>query len=148
MCSLHLTSLRSTDHNAKGCEQATAAYVARHMKPRLPLRGLTFDYQGYRDNRGAVSLPLERTPPAPAQLSRVAGVAVVHLTSSTTTGSAAAAAAAGGGGGGETPERIDELRRLVEARCPVASTLSAAGCRLDITWRMATADDAFDDDDE
>jgi hypothetical protein len=49
------------------------------MTPRLPLRGLTFEYRGYRDNRGATSLPLDQSPPAPAKLLRVAGVAVVHL---------------------------------------------------------------------
>ena len=73
-----------------------------------------------------------RPPPwlrAPAQLSRVAGVAVVHLA---------------GPDASEPAERIDELRRLVEARCPVASTLAAAGCRLDITWRAATREDAYE----
>lgn len=102
------------------------------MKPRLPLRGITFDYRGYRDNRGAVSLPLDRTPPAWARLARVAGVAVVHLSPS------------GGGKPREPPERIDELRRLVEERCPLASTLAASGCRLDIQWRAATDEDAFE----
>ena len=37
----------------------------------------------------------------------------------------------------ETAERVDELRRLTEERCPVASTLRAGGCELDVRWRLA-----------
>jgi hypothetical protein len=44
-----------------------------------------------------------------------------------------------------TVERIDELRREVELRCPVANTLLAAGCRLDIEWRMAGDGDEEED---
>lgn len=71
------------------------------------------------------------SPPAPARLTRVTGVATVHL-------SPRAACP-------EPAERVDELRRLVEARCPVANMLEAAGCRLDIEWRAARDRDMFDE---
>ena len=105
-----------------GCEQATAAFVARHMTPRLALAGLTFEYVARRDERGATSLPLHAPPPVPARLTGVTGIATVHLVR---------------GAGPETAERVDELRRLTEERCPVASTLRAGGCELDVRWRLA-----------
>lgn len=103
-----------------GCEQATAAYIARHMKPRMMLRGCTFDYVALRDDRGATALPLDATPPAPARLMKVSGTATVHLDEGT-----------------ESEERIEELKRLVEARCPVANTLASGGCHLDVHWVLA-----------
>ena len=103
-----------------GCEQATAAYCARHMSPRFPLKHVHFTYAAARDDRGATSLPIIEPPPVSARMQRVTGTAVVHLSR-----------------GAETPERVDQLRRLVEARCPVANTLVAAGCELDVQWKLA-----------
>ena len=37
-----------------GCEHATAAFVARQMKPRVNLRGVHFDISAERDERGAI----------------------------------------------------------------------------------------------
>ena len=34
-----------------GCEQATAAFVARHMQPRMDLLKIEFNYCAERDNR-------------------------------------------------------------------------------------------------
>merc|ERR1719443_1036734 len=58
-----------------GCEQATAAFAARHMEPRLRLEGIDFAYEAERDPRGATALPLGAPPPAPARLLAVTGVA-------------------------------------------------------------------------
>ena len=103
-----------------GCEQATAAYCARHMQPRFPLKHVHFTYAAARDDLGATSLPITEPPPVSARMQRVTGTAVVHLSR-----------------GAETSERVDQLRRLVEARCPVANTLVAAGCELDVEWKLA-----------
>jgi hypothetical protein len=32
------------------------------MTPRLPLRGISFEYCGYRDDRGATALPIDQPP--------------------------------------------------------------------------------------
>ena len=71
-------------------------------------------------DRGATSLPIIEPPPVSARMQRVTGTAVVHLSR-----------------GAGTPERVDQLRRLVEARCPVANTLVAAGCELGVQWKLA-----------
>lgn len=104
-----------------GCEQATAAFVARQMKPRMALRGIAFEYAAARDDRGATSLPLHAPPPVSAGLGRVRGTATAHLAE----------------GKSETRERIEELKRLVEERCPVANTLASGGCELSIEWVLA-----------
>ena len=108
-----------------GCEQATASFVARQMRPRLPLAEIQFLYRAERDNRGAVALPLGDAPPeVPARLSRVHGVATVTLND----------------GESETRERVEYLRRQVELRCPVANMMAAAGIELDIEWVLAAED--------
>ena len=50
-----------------GCEQATAAYVCRHLSPRVRLESIDFRYEAERDPRGALHLPLAEDPPAPAR---------------------------------------------------------------------------------
>ena len=112
-----------------GCEQATAAFVARHMKPRMALRGLTFRYNAVRDDRGATSLPLDVHPPISARLQEVSGTVIVHLEDKTKT---------------ETKERVEELKRHVEMRCPVANTLASAGCELNIDWILAEPGTVFE----
>lgn len=109
-----------------GCEQATAAFVARHMRPRLRIEGIDFQYEAERDPRGATALPLGAPLPAPAQLLLVKGVAQVKL----------------GEGDGDVDARraaVQELGAAVQARCPVAQTLLAAGVRLDVKWELARA---------
>eukprot|EP00793_Prasinoderma_coloniale_P003316 PRCOL_00005951-RA len=100
-----------------GCEQATAAFVARHMQPRMDLLKIEFNYYAERDNRGAVALPLDEEPPVAARLTRVWGTAAVDVR------------------GDEPPERIDELHRLVSQRCPIANMFAAAGVDMDgVVW--------------
>ena len=117
-----------------GCEHATAAFVARHMKPRIHLRSVSFDIHAERDERGAISLPLVPAAPdkeaeagdadaeaativPPARLQRVYGVATVDA-------------------GDATQEQVDLLARLVHQRCPVANMVTLSGCELDIQWRL------------
>lgn len=133
-----------------GCEQATAAYVARHMKPRFKLKAVHFSVIGERDDRGATSLPITDPPPTGARLTRVSGEAVVYVR----------------GPERETDARVEELARLVQsryvrpvrsvaasfarsprhslvlharsfARCPVADMMHAAGTKLEVRWRPA-----------
>ena len=89
-----------------GCEQATAAYCARHMSPRFRLKHVHFTYVGERDDRGATSPQSPNRAGVRAAVARHRRTAVVHLR-----------------GGAETQERVDQLAKLVEARCPVANTL-------------------------
>ncbi|KAI9013524.1 OsmC/Ohr family [Hyaloraphidium curvatum] len=109
-----------------GCESATAAFVARHMRPTFPLSHLEFDYSAERDERGAVSLPLIAEPPCVSHLQNLKGTVVVHLKP---------------GSSDEPQERVEELRAHVEKRCPVASMVRAAGCRVDVEWVLAKDSD-------
>lgn len=105
-----------------GCTQATALYVGRHLEPnRVRISKLEFDIQAVRDNRGALHLPLSEEPPVPSRLLRIWGTIRVHVVDSA----------------GTTPLAPDTLRALqehTERRCPVAATLVASGCALDVNW--------------
>ena len=84
------------------CEQATAAYVARHMSPRFKLKYVHFSVVGERDDRGATALPVHEPARARRWTPRVcAGEAVVHVR-----------------GPAETQARVDELARLVKNGAP------------------------------
>lgn len=103
-----------------GCEGATTTFVARHMRPRFPVSRVEFDYRAVRDSRGSMHLPLDAEKPVTAQLQRISGTATVHLKP----------------GASETAERVEELRRHVEQRCPVATMVHASGCAVDVQWRL------------
>ncbi len=108
-----------------GCTTATATFVARNMQPKFPLDRLTFELHGTRDTRGSQNLPLEQAPPAPAQMQRIFGDVIVHMSSDA---------------GEETTARLKFLIDQTERRCPVAAMLSASGCCMkDIKWRMERA---------
>ena len=120
-----------------GCEQATAAYVARHMSPRMKLKGIHFEYVASRDDRGATALPIDKTPPCDAKLARVTGTAIVHLGLSEDAHGASTIA-----------RRVEELKRAVESRCPVANTLKAAGTEYNVgTFPFAANSRARTNDD-
>ena len=106
-----------------GCEQATAAFVARHMKPRFPLSEIEFRYQAERNPTGANFLPLLSRggeQPVSPMLQSVQGKAIVRTR------------------GPETPPRLSELAQEVHARCPVHQTLLAAGVKMEIDWVLAS----------
>lgn len=105
-----------------GCTQATAVYVGRMMKPRLIIDNIEFDIEGYRDERGALQMPIEKLPSIPARLEHVSGVVRVQFKKNITV----------------SAEELSLLKEQTEARCPVANMMHASGCRMDIEWIDAT----------
>ena len=98
-----------------GCEAATAAYVARRMRPRVRLLApLVFELSAMRDERGALALPVERDPPVPARLLRVVGTVAVATDAD--------------------DEQLALLERQTHRRCPVANMLVASGVDLDLSF--------------
>ncbi|KAL7448938.1 hypothetical protein ACHAWC_001049, partial [Mediolabrus comicus] len=94
-----------------GCTQATAVYCGRMMKPRLIIDKIDFNIEAYRDERGALSLPITETPTIPARLQKVAGTVIVTFKD----------------GMEVSEEQLDILGKQTEARCPVANMLHASG---------------------
>jgi putative redox protein len=104
-----------------GCTQATAVYVGRHMRPaRVLVDRLVFDITAYRDEQGALQLPIERAPSISAKVQAVSGTIKVYTKKPL------------------LPGQLEMLREQTELRCPVASLLVAGGCRLDIRWESAS----------
>ncbi|QDZ20852.1 OsmC-like protein [Chloropicon primus] len=101
-----------------GCEQATAVFVARHMKPRFKLGQIKFKYEAERDSTSPISLPLDAPQPCSPKLERIFGRASVSLA----------------GGATETVERLRELESEVHRRCPVHRTLADAGVKFETEW--------------
>jgi putative redox protein len=101
-----------------GCTQATAVYVGRMMKPRLLVDKIEFHIEGYRDERGALELPIEVTPTTPARLTSVSGTVTVHFKN----------------GNSVTEAQLLMLKEQTEARCPVANMMNASGCKMNIKW--------------
>lgn len=102
-----------------GCTQATSLFVGRQMKPkRLLLDRLVFDVHGERDERGALTLPIEETPPVPSRLSRISGTIKVYLK----------------GGRSIEASELSVLQKQTELRCPVANMMMASGCHIDVVW--------------
>lgn len=123
-----------------GCTQATALFVGRQMmmttgsnnnnhsenkskaqpqqQRRFLLDRLVFDVQGERDERGALSLPIDQNPPVPSRLQRVSGTITVYRA----------------GGLAIAPEEMKLLQEQTELRCPVANMMIASGCQMDVKW--------------
>jgi putative redox protein len=106
-----------------GCTQATAMYVGRMMKPRLIIEKIEFDLEGFRDERGALELPIEKFPSIPARLECVSGSVTVHFKK------------------GNTPSEVQLsiLKEQTEVRCPVANMMHASGCKMNIEWVVGNA---------
>ena len=101
-----------------GCTQATAVYVGRMMTPRLLIDKIEFDFGGFRDERGALELPIDQFPKIPARLKYVRGKINIHFKKGFT----------------PTSEQLQSLKGQTEARCPIANMMHASGCNLDIEW--------------
>lgn len=107
-----------------GCEQVTAQYVARHMKPRLIIDKIEYDIRATRDQRGSLTLPIDEDTELPlSRLERIWGTATIHLPA--------------GASHVPTSEYISELVREVKKRCPVANMVILSGCKLDIRYQLA-----------
>ena len=102
-----------------GCTQATSIYVGRMMKPRLLIDKIEFDIHGYRDERGALELPIDTIPSIPARLQCVSGTVKVYFKKN---------------GMKVSNEELSILAEQTEARCPVANMMYASGCDMDIKW--------------
>lgn len=101
-----------------GCELATARFVAIKSSPKIKMGGIEFDLHAKRDERGAITLPINTPLPVPARLVHVWGTATVHDTDA-------------------TQEQISTLGAEVHLRCPVANMITLSGCSIEIDWRIA-----------
>jgi len=101
-----------------GCEQATAHFVGRLLRPRLVIRRIDFELQAERDVRGSAWRPIAEAPPVPAQVTRIWGSAKVAVD------------------GDATNDDIAALGKIVHERCPVASMVRNSGCALEVRWEL------------
>ena len=99
-----------------GCTQATSIFVGRNMTPRIFIDRMEFDLRADRDERGALAMPIDKTPDIPARLTSIHGMIRVFA---------------------KSPLSISELKLLseqTEARCPVANMVIASGCVMHVEW--------------
>ncbi|MED0965308.1 OsmC family protein [Bacillus paramycoides] len=90
-----------------GCENVIANLVAKELK--FDLQGIEFEIKGILDPRGLMGDP--NVKPYFEKVS-------VHAKVKTA----------------ESQERIEELQRITDERCPVYTTLEAAGIELEAVW--------------
>ncbi|WP_059104392.1 OsmC family protein [Shouchella shacheensis] len=93
-----------------GCENVIANLVAKDI--HFDLQGISFDIKGELDPRGLMGDPDVRP-----YFQKVSIEANVQTS--------------------ETEERIQELQEKTDQRCPVYTTLEAAGVELHANWRKA-----------
>jgi len=96
------------------------------MKPRLLIDRIEFDIQAYRDQRGALQLPIDTVPSIPARLQCVSGTVKVYFKKN---------------GMNVSEEELSILAEQTEARCPVANMMYASGCDMDIKWVNGSSSD-------
>ena len=106
-----------------GCTQATAVFVGRHLPQRVVIDTLEFEnIQGFRDERGALQLPIEKIPDVPSRLTRITGTIHVYARNTQPISS----------------DQLHLLRAQTEIRCPVANMLVASGCTVDVEWLIGS----------
>ena len=106
-----------------GCTQATALFVGRQMPERVVIQNLEFiDIEAFRDERGALQLPIDETPEVPSRLQRITGKILVSTRNQQ----------------GLSTEQMDLLKEQTEIRCPVANMIIASGCHIDVEWANAS----------
>lgn len=138
-----------------GCTQATASFVGRQLlverprnnepppvreptsgrpRRRLPRRTeilLEFDnIEAFRDEKGALELPIRQAPSAPSRLQRITGtikVSLVHDIDGDDSSTATPAIFL-------DPEELEVLKEQTEARCPIANMIVESGCAMEVEW--------------
>lgn len=108
-----------------GCEQVTALFIARHMKPRVKIDKIEFKIQASRDQRTSLALPIDtdntrrsnEVVQDVSRLKRIWGIAIVHTAAS--------------------QEEVDIIAKETEIRCPIANMVMLSGCDLDIQFFKA-----------
>ncbi|MFC3884807.1 OsmC family protein [Bacillus songklensis] len=93
-----------------GCENVVANVVAKELN--FDLQGIEFDIKGILDPRGFMGDPNVRP-----YFEKV----TIHAKVKTS----------------ESQERINELQRITDSRCPVYTTLKAANVELETNWTKA-----------
>ena len=102
-----------------GCTQATALFVGRNLPERLSISRIEFEnIEAFRDERGALQLPIEETPEIPSRLQRITGKIRVFERK----------------GVQISAEQMEVLKEQTEIRCPVANMMIASGCEIDVEW--------------
>jgi len=108
-----------------GCTQVTAIFVGRQVvlspssKQRINIEKIEFDnIQAYRDERGALELPIHEAPSVPSRLQRITGTVRVFAKKDAVL----------------TNAQIDLLKEQTEIRCPVANMIMASGCSMEVEW--------------
>jgi len=85
---------------------------------KLLIDRIEFDIHGYRDERGALQLPID-IPRIPARLQCVSGAVKVYFKKN---------------GMNVSNEELSILAEQTEARCPVANMMYVSGCDMNIKW--------------
>lgn len=94
---------------------------------RVSIQKLEFEnIQAYRDERGAVELPINKTPVVESRLRRITGIIRVFSRSS--------GGEDNGNGDGFSLEQMELLKEQTEIRCPLANMIIASGCSIDVEW--------------
>ena len=122
-----------------GCTQATASFVGRQLLMERAKRDensqgrrrtevlLEFDnIQAFRDEKGALELPIRQTPSVPSRLQRITGTIKVSLAPAARTSEPAIVIL--------DAEELEVLKEQTEARCPIANMIVESGCVMDVEW--------------
>lgn len=91
------------------------------MEPRVLIEKLEFvDITAERDERGALTLPIDNDPDVSARLQRVSGT--IHVYTKSRKGESSPL----------SQEQLQLLSHQTELRCPVANMMIASGCEMNI----------------
>ena len=110
-----------------GCTQATALFVGRNLPERVVISKIEFhNIQAYRDERGALQLPITETPEIPSRINRITGTIKVTTTSRNNNNNNDDEVL--------SEDQMQLLKEQTEIRCPVANMMIASGCSIDVEW--------------